>query len=105
LAKGDIAADGRLTETEPLAFVLLRDKIRKNAPTFCAISRSGSDLKNHFGDNPVTVSAIAQAAGGGRRERFLDARDASDEALSAAIGEYTVFGRVSPQQKRTLVRS
>ena len=57
------------------------------------------------GDNPKTVSAIAAQAGLDGAERYLDASLLSEAELAAAAEEYTVFGRVSPHQKKQLVQA
>lgn len=103
---GKEAAEGCLLGVTPLAFVLLRDKIRKNAPdTLRYFMRQGVALKIISGDNPATVSAIALAAGIKKADSWIDVQSLTDEELADAAQEYTVFGRVSPQQKRTLVRA
>ncbi len=99
---------GELTEAvTPLALVLLSNPIRENAvKTFSYFREQGVTIKVISGDNPQTVSQIAQQAGIENAHRFVDAAALKDpEALEAAAEQYTVFGRVSPQQKQQLVRA
>lgn len=100
------AAEGDLGEVTPLAYVALRDKIRKSAPdTLRYFTRQGVAIKIISGDNPATVSAIGLAVGVEGAEKWIDCQKLTDEELTAAAQMYVVFGRVSPQQKRTLVRA
>jgi len=92
---------------QPLALVLLSDEIRPEAPdTLKFFENEGVTIKVISGDDPVTVSAIAQRAGVRNAERFVDASTLkTDQAVIDAAPRYSVFGRVTPQQKRTLVRA
>lgn len=103
------APDGkRLTgKTEPLAFVILSNPIRKSAPeTFQFFADQGVEIKVISGDNPLTVSEVARRAGIAGAENYIDASTLeTDEAIEAAVLNYTVFGRVTPEQKRKFVRA
>ena len=99
-----IAEQQPLNETkmpylEPLA-------ILENAKeTLAYLKKEGIDLKVISGDNPVTVSNIARRAGLPGYESYIDLSTKTTEAeVREAVQQYTVFGRVSPQQKRTIVR-
>lgn len=102
-------ADGKgLTgKVTPLCMVLLLNPIRERAcETFRYFSEQGVEIKVISGDNPVTVSRTAQQAGIAGAENYVDVSDlAAPEDLRAAAGKYTVFGRVTPEQKRELVRA
>lgn len=89
----------------PLALILLNDEIREDfSPTADYLRREGVDVKVISGDNPVTVAEVARRAGLHGAENWVDASQlTTDEALAQAAGRYTVFGRVSPDQKRRLV--
>ena len=93
---------GRVTA---VALVLLSNKIRvEAADTFAYFASQGVAVKVISGDSPVTVSEVARRAGIPGAEKYVDARTLTDEpALKAAAGQYTVFGRVTPEQKRSLV--
>ena len=90
----------------PLALILLSNKIRAEAPeTFGYFARQGVAVKVISGDNALTVSEVAKRAGIENADKFVDARTlTSDEMIREAAGQYTVFGRVTPAQKRKLVR-
>lgn len=69
-------------------------------------TREDVQLKIISGDNPVTVSSIARQAGLPHSDSYIDASTLADEeALRQAAERYTIFGRVSPQQKRQLVHA
>ncbi|EGO6568761.1 MULTISPECIES: cation-translocating P-type ATPase [Enterococcus] len=106
-----IAEQQPLNETkmpylEPLAILEIDDPIRQNAKeTLAYLKKEGIDLKVISGDNPVTVSNIARRAGLPGYESYIDLSTKTTEAeVREAVQQYTVFGRVSPQQKRTIVR-
>ena len=107
--KYDGTPDGEaLTEKViPMGLILLENPIRRDAPeTFKFFAQQGVTVKVISGDNPLTVSQIALEAGIAGAERFVDASTlTSEEALREAAVSYTVFGRVSPEQKRQLVHA
>lgn len=90
-----------------LALLPLQNRIRATAPeTFRYFSRQGVAVKVISGDNPRAVSRVAQAAGIEGAENYVDAANlADDEALADAAARCTVFGRVTPEQKRRLVHA
>ncbi|MCD7745992.1 MAG: cation-translocating P-type ATPase [Lachnospiraceae bacterium] len=90
---------------EPLAMVLLANPIRENAKeTFSYFAEQGVKIKVISGDNPVTVSEVAKEAGIQNAEQYVDASTLyEEEELRAAATRYTVFGRVTPEQKRQLI--
>lgn len=92
---------------EPLGFVTIRDEIRTSAPeTIGYFKEQGVDLFVISGDDPRTVSSIARVVGVPQAQAFLDATALDTPAkLDAAVDRYRVFGRVTPQQKRELVRA
>ena len=91
---------------KPLGFILIEDEIRPHvADTFAYFEKNGVSIKVISGDDPGTVSAIAQKAGVSGAERFVDASRLSDEELFAIADETVVFGRVAPEQKRLLVKA
>lgn len=91
-------------EVDPMGMILLANPIRENAKeTFAYFAEQGVEIKVISGDNPVTVSEVAKEAGIANAQRYVDASTLPDEDLCAAVEEYTVFGRVTPDQKRSLV--
>lgn len=101
--------DGKeLTEkVVPYGLILLANPIRKEAwETFQYFADQGVDIKVISGDNPVTVSRVASQAGITHSENYIDASTLqTEEEIDRAVLEYTVFGRVTPAQKRQFVRS
>lgn len=94
-------------DAECLALVLLADKIRPEAPeTFRFFQEQGVGIKIISGDNPLTVAEVARRSGVAGADRFIDASTlTTDEAVAQAATRYTVFGRVTPPQKRVLVKA
>ena len=92
---------------KPLALMLLTDVIREEAPDTLAFFDSQEvDLKVISGDDPVTVSAIAKRAGLKNAENYVDATTlTTEEELQDAVAQYSVFGRVTPQQKKAMVQA
>jgi cation-transporting ATPase E len=90
-----------------LLFVAIANAIRENAPaTFAEFERQGVEVKVISGDNPLTVSKVAQEAGIARAERYVDASTLSTpEDIADAVERYTVFGRVKPEQKKQFVEA
>lgn len=95
------------SDITPLALLLLSDKIRKNANrTLSFFADQGVDIKVISGDNAVTVANIAKKAGLKNADNVIDASLLlNNEDLKAAAEKYTVFGRVTPQQKLNLVKA
>ncbi len=89
----------------PLALLAISDVIRPEAPqTLAYFAEQGVDLKVISGDNPVTVSNIAKRAGLKDGGNYVDASTLeTPEQLAQAAAKYSVFGRVTPQQKLELV--
>lgn len=94
-------------EVSPVCFVILSNPIRKNAPdTFRYFAEQGVEIKVISGDNPVTVSEVAKQAGIKNAANYIDASTLTTESsINEAVTRYTVFGRVTPDQKRKFVRA
>jgi cation-transporting ATPase E len=103
LAQGNERPEGLV----PVALLLLTDVIRAEAPdTLAFFEAQGVDLKVISGDDPVTVSAIAKKAGLKNAENYIDASLlTTQEELELAVKEASVFGRVTPQQKKAMVQA
>jgi cation-transporting ATPase E len=94
------------SQRHPVAMVLLEDTVRPDAPEILAyFTQQGVDLKVISGDNVATVAAVAAKAGIPGADASIDARELPDdpEALAEALEHITVFGRVTPHQKRAMV--
>lgn len=98
----------KLTEkVTPLAYILLANPVRKEAPeTFSYFADQGVEVKVISGDNPLTVSETAKEAGIQNAEEYIDAASLKTETeIESAVAKYTVFGRVTPAQKRQFVQA
>lgn len=91
----------------PMGLVMLANPIRKGAKdTFRYFAENDVDIKVISGDNPLTVSVIASEAGIEGAERYVDASVLKTQSdYDEAVEKYTVFGRVTPNQKRMLVQA
>lgn len=89
----------------PMSMILLANPIRANAKeTFAYFADQGVEIKVISGDNPVTVSEVAAEAGIRNADNYVDASTLeTTEDVWKAANEYSVFGRVTPDQKRELV--
>lgn len=107
LYKGTVDGKALTGRVEPRALILLSNPIRKEAKkTFEYFGRQGVEIKVISGDNPVTVSKVALEAGIKCAESYVDASTLNTEgAIQEAMQKYTVFGRVTPNQKRQFVRA
>ena len=91
----------------PIGLFLITDVIREEAPdTLAFFDSQGVDLKVISGDDPVTVSAIAKKAGLKNADHYIDATTIkTPEEMQKAVAECSVFGRVTPQQKKQMVQA
>lgn len=91
----------------PMGLVMLANPIRKGAKdAFRYFAENDVDIKVISGDNPLTVSVIASEAGIEGAERYVDASILKTQSdYDEAVEKYTVFGRVTPNQKRMLVQA
>ena len=106
---------GRVTEINgedykgafrPVALISLSNHIRENAAeTFRYFVEQGVKLKVISGDNPMTVAEIARQAGIDDADKYVDATTLSDTNIASAMRKYTVFGRVTPDQKRKMIKA
>lgn len=91
---------------EEIAVIEITDPIREGASDTLEYLRSqGVDLKIISGDNPVTVSYIAQQAGFKNYKNYVDCSKISDDQLVDQAEETAIFGRVSPHQKKLLIQT
>ena len=91
----------------PIALVFLSNLLRPDAQeTFRYFASQGVSVRVISGDNPITVAQVATRAGIENADRYVDATTLSTEQdFEEAVKYYTVFGRVTPEQKRYLVRA
>lgn len=105
-------ADGMVTQedtppvTRVLGLCLLSDRLRDHAAeTLSYFRQQGVAVKVISGDDPRTVSAVARRAALPGWEKWVDASTLNDRELRKACRRYTVFGRVTPEQKKKLVEA
>ena len=99
---------GITANIEECAIILIEDVIRKEAPDVIKyFEEEGVSLKVISGDNPVTVSAVAKRAGVDGADKYIDARKlpTNEEELRSVVDNYNVFGRVTPHQKKAIVKA
>lgn len=90
----------------PIGAVVLEDHVRQDAiETINYFNQNGVALKVISGDNPLTVSEVARRAGIHGAEKYISLQDMSVEEVEKIANDYTVFGRVSPQQKEAIIRA
>lgn len=104
---GENVENGINGSVTPLGFVALANPIRANAvKTFEYFKSQCVAIKVISGDNPRTVSRIAIQAGIESAESFVDAATLdTEDKIADAVNKYTVFGRVTPKQKKQLVKA
>lgn len=101
ILKNQIAGDKK-----PLALILIEDNIRSDAKeTIDNFKNQGVLVKVISGDNPLTVSKIAERAGIEDADKYVDLTGMTDKEVERIALRYNVFGRVSPQQKKILIQS
>ncbi len=105
--KGDLDGKQLKEKVEPYGLILLANSIRRNAAeTFKYFYEQGVEIKVISGDNPVTVAKVAGQAGIKTADKYVDCQKlTSKKAIAEAAGKYTVFGRVTPEQKRKLIQA
>ena len=90
----------------PYSLILLMDHIREDAiSTVSWFKENGVTVKVISGDNPVTVSEVSKRVGIENADKYISLDGLSDDEVRAAAEKYTVFGRVSPEQKAILVKT
>ena len=106
-SKGSIKESDHITGVVwPVALIVMEDSIRIDArETIEYFKESGVDIKVISGDNPITVSRIAERAGVDNYHKYISLEGASEKEVIRAAEEYTIFGRVSPVQKKILVQT
>ena len=89
---------------EPIAIIVIKDHIREDAlETFEWFKKNGVEIKVISGDSARTVSSIASEAGIANANKYISLEEMSIEEVKKAATEYTVFGRVTPEQKEALI--
>lgn len=102
------SAEGTIGHPRPGAFIVISDCVREEAPsTFAYFEAQNVAIKVISGDNPATVSQIAVKAGLKSGSKYIDATTLPDnfDELKKTVKEYTVFGRVTPEQKQRIIKA
>ena len=98
--------NGELPEENPeiVSLILIEDNIRPDAiNTINYFKESGVSVRVISGDNPITVAKISERAGIENADQYISLDGLSDAEVEKAALKYTVFGRVTPSQKKLLV--
>lgn len=91
---------------KPIAIISIADNVREDAiETIKWFKDNDVNVKVISGDNPVTVAEVAKRAGIAHAEKFISLDGLNEREVENVANKYTVFGRVSPEQKAILVRS
>lgn len=97
-----------IIDIEEAALILIEDIIKEGTPKVLEyFNEQGVNLKVISGDNPVTVSAVAKRAGVQGAEKYVDARTLPEsyDELRNVVNDYNIYGRVTPHQKKDIVRA
>ena len=107
LAKADKIKNEEVVGTpEPIALILIEDTIRPDAyDTIKYFKENGVEVKVISGDNPVTVSKISERAGIEGANKYISLDGLADKDVIRAATRFNVFGRVSPAQKKLLIKT
>lgn len=106
MSTGDIQGQNVTGTIEPIALIMIEDTIRPDAvETINYFREYGVDVKVISGDNPATVSRIAERAHVENADKYVSLEKMTDKEIVRIASRYTVFGRVSPQQKKVLIEA
>ncbi|WP_293977368.1 cation-translocating P-type ATPase [uncultured Clostridium sp.] len=103
---GEELSDSLSGKIESAALILIEDIIREAAPKVLDyFNKQGVEVKIISGDSPVTVSEVARRSGVNCWDKYIDARELPEdyEEFKKVVKETTVFGRVTPHQKKKIV--
>ncbi len=90
----------------PIAFILIEDTIRPDAvSTIAWFKENDMEIKVISGDNPITVSNVSKRVGIENADKYISLEGLSNEEVFNVATKYTVFGRVSPEQKAILIKA
>ena len=105
-SKKSISKDTLPEDREAIALIILEDHIREDAAkTIAWFKNNGVKVKIISGDNPLTVSEIAKRVGVEGTDSFISLDGLNEKQVIAAANKYTVFGRVTPEQKALLIKT
>ncbi len=94
------------TDVIPVSLIVIQDRVREDAPQILRyFKEQGVKVKIISGDNPITVAEVARRAGVEGTEKHISLDGLSGKEIITLCDEYTVFGRVSPEQKLLLIKT
>ena len=103
---GEINGEKIGEKRDPICLIIIEDHIREDAPaTIQWFKNNGVQIKIISGDNPVTVSEVSRRVGIENSNLYISLEGLSEQQVIEAAEKYTVFGRVSPEQKSILVKA
>lgn len=106
ISNGHIVNNKVTGEVAPLALIIMQDHIKENAiNTFKWFKENNVAIKVISGDNAITVSEIARQAGVENANQYISLERMPLEQVALIADNYTVFGRVTPEQKEVIIQS
>ncbi len=108
LAKSDelLAEDYIPNDFKAICLIIIADNVREDAiETIKWFKENNVQIKVISGDNPITVSEVSKRVGIENADKYISLEGMTDQEVFAIANEYTVFGRVSPEQKAILVKA
>ena len=106
LSSGKLSGEKLPTGFKPVAVISIADNIREDAPqTIRWFKDNDVDIKIISGDNPMTVSEVAKRVGVANADKYISLEGMNEKEVASVADKYTVFGRVTPEQKAILVKS
>lgn len=103
---GQIDKDKIPNKVTPVAIIVIEDRIREHAAeTIEWFKSNGVEIKIISGDNPLTVSEVSKRVGVENAGNYISLEGLSEQQVIDAAEKYSVFGRVSPEQKCILVKA
>jgi len=105
-SNGQIIKDKLPTDRKPVALIVIEDHIREDAvETINWFKENGVNIKIISGDSPITVSEVSKRVGVEGAEKYINLVGLNEQQIVDAVDKYTVFGRVSPEQKAYIIKA
>lgn len=105
-SNGKLVGDKIPSNLKPLAIISIADNIRSDAAqTIRWFKENDVAVKIISGDNPVTVAEVAKRVGVSNADKYISLEGLNEKEVASVADKYTVFGRVTPEQKAILVKS
>lgn len=92
--------------SELIGYIVIKDRLRKNIKkTLEYFKKQNINIKIISGDNPITVSNIAASVDIDNYDKYIDFTDVKDKDIEKYVNEYSIFGRVKPNQKSLIIKA